>query len=287
MKSRIISISLILWMGIEKNSSKADQHMKDKRRRGGMNMEEVNERKNWIISDETLKSLEDTTLFYPCSGNDFFTPFYLFSPHVTTFWFVDVSYFSSGHQNSIGAGLDLPANKCSPLLDDKDYQLLDTRIEGEPDWDQYNRDIDRCVRTEIYKHIASGRTITIHRRRGYGFTAFDTENLGKLGVFFYRGDSGGEGGSPSNRWFRKVRFKIVTDKLCENGIIVTDGSNSDGKMKNFLGKYNWEEKYPIGQELIDDLPSFQFDSKTFQCVGYAGKKYGPTAIWRVERNHVG
>jgi len=53
-----------------------------------------------ILGKDELESIRDSTLFYPCSGNDLLVPIELFSPYVTDFWFVDRGYFSPGHHGT-------------------------------------------------------------------------------------------------------------------------------------------------------------------------------------------
>ena len=131
-----------------------------------------------ILNRDALpEEIKDTTLFYPCSGNDLVVPVQLFAPFVTDFWFVDSGYFSSGHQDTRHYGFDKPADKQKPLLKaDRNYRLIgEPTIVGTPDWQSNIYDIEPCVLTETYQHIASKRRIKIHRRRGYGFSAFKKE----------------------------------------------------------------------------------------------------------------
>jgi hypothetical protein len=156
----------------------------------------------YFLDQSVLPTIENSTLFYPCSGFDVFDPIELFAPHVTEFWFVDKAYFSSGHQNTRHYGFDLPANHQLPLLVDySEYDLLGWKIIGPPDWGG-NPDIEPCISEENYRHIQSGKTIKINRRRGYGLSALKKE-VETIGVFFYRGDSCGEGG----RWGSMARSK--------------------------------------------------------------------------------
>lgn len=167
----------------------------------------------FIITPETWLSVVDSTLFYPCAGQDFFTAINLFSPFVTDFWFVDRGYFSPGHQDTRLYGMDAPADQQLPLLGRKrnsSYQFIEKCIVGPPTWNRDIRDIEPCILTETYLHRRSSRLIRIHRRRGYGVSAFEKE-ITSLGVFFYRGDSQGEGGS-GNLWMYSKRINAICEK---------------------------------------------------------------------------
>lgn len=242
----------------------------------------------YIRGSEALAAVEGTALFYPCSGNDLEVPIRLFSPFMTEFWFVDRGYFTPGHQNTKRYGFDRPADEVAPVLGgDADYNLLRKDIEGLPYWSKHSRDIEPCILTETYRHVPSGKSVKIKRRRGYGFSAFRND-IRKIGVFFYRGDSQGEGGS-GNLWLNPKHVDEVCGKLVDDGLFVTDGSQRKRWMNSTstgayhqLSKYNFEKCPMSPEELVANTKSFA-DSKgrTFTCIGYAGERYGPTLIWRV------
>lgn len=245
-----------------------------------------------FLGKGAMLAIAGTALFYPCSGNDIEVPIRLFSPHVTEFWFVDRGYFTPGHQDTKQYGFDRPADEVAPVLvQDADYQLLGTNIEGQPYWRLSSRDIEPCILTETYRHLPSGRTIQIKRRRGYGFSAFRND-IRQIGVFFYRGDSQGEGGS-GNLWLKPDHINEICAKLIDGGLLVTDGSQQSKWTKPAPNSEYW----PLAQfhggrprpkdpeEILRGTRPFT-DSKgrTFTCVGYAGERYGPTLIWRVARS---
>lgn len=244
-----------------------------------------------ILSETELEKIKDSTLFYPCSGNDLLVPIEIFSPYVIDFWFVDTGYFTPGNQDTRFSGLDKPADEQRPVLErDNRYELISKDIIGPPSWSSEDRDIIPCILTEAYRHIQTGRKIRIHRRRGYGYSAFRTE-IETLGVFFYRGDSQGEGGS-GNQWLREEHIYEICNKLINDGLIVSDGSDGSPypsyKGKGGIYKRTWKKlrssasKDP--EELIRLAGSFtDHRQRLFRCVGYAGEKYGPTMIWQVAR----
>jgi hypothetical protein len=240
---------------------------------------------NFILEKNVLSEIKDTVLFYPSSGNDLITPVKIFSPFVTEFWFVDKGYFVPGHPNTRSYGLDVPADKQAPLLgSNKDYKLVDTQLSGAA-----NRDKEPSVLTERYLHHSSGKHITIHRRRGYGFRVF--REIKKLGVFFYRGDSLGEGGS-GDLWLESDHIDEICEKLNPAGLIVTDGSNQGRKNVypyQELTKYYFRSEDTIvsPEELIESMEQFHdFHSRVFKCIGYAGHRYGPTMIWQVKKGRI-
>lgn len=248
---------------------------------------------DWILDKKRLEGVKDLSLFYPCSGYDIFTPIEIFSPYITDFWFVDRGYFSSGHQDTGSYGWDIPADRQSPVLGaDKRYKFLGRKIIGSPDWDFNNMEIEPCVLSETYCHIQSNREIRVHRRRGYGFSAFRNEQaIGTLGVFFYRGDSSGEVGS-GNRWLGEDHLEEVFSKLINGGLLVLDGSDGSPLKREKIGiyseicKYSWTDDISMTpEELIAGMKVFtDGKGRNYHCVGYAGKGYGPTMIWQVHKN---
>jgi hypothetical protein len=83
----------------------------------------------------------------------------------------------------------------------------------------------------------------------------------------------------------------VCSKLMDGGLFVTDGSQrkrwmnstSSGAYRQ-LTKYNFEKSPMPPEELVASTKPFT-DSKgrTFTCIGYAGERYGPTLVWRVNK----
>ena len=239
-----------------------------------------------------LAAVDGSSLFYPCSGNDLEAPIRLFSPHVTEFWFVDRGYFTPGHQDTRQYGYDRPADEVASVLEgNADYTLLRKDLAGMPSWSMHKRDIEPCILTETYRHLPSGKTIRIKRRRGYGFSAFRND-IRQIGVFFYRGDSPGEGGS-GNLWLKPDHIDEICAKLIDGSLLVTDGSQqsnrtiSSPKAEYYpLAQYHGSRPRPKDPEEIVRVTKPFADSKgrTFTCVGYAGERYGPTLIWRVNRS---
>ncbi len=106
-----------------------------------------------------------------------------------------------------------------------------------------------------------------------------------LGIFFYRGDSLGEGGS-GNLWLIPDHLDEVCDKLINGGLIVTDGSNH-GSYGHTEYEELWNQSNASGsmEEIIKSAKRFMDKrGRSFTCVGYAGKRYGHTLIWQVKKD---
>ena len=237
----------------------------------------------YILDLEALPEIRDTTLFYPCSGNDWQVPIKLFSPSLTVFWFVDKAYFRKGSALTREYGFDAPADEQKPILEgNPDYRLAGKpTVVGPPNWPLRDSGMRPCVLTERYEHIPSGRTIKVHRRRGCGFPSFNKKII-SLGVFFYRGDSQGEGGS-GNLWLASGHLDGVCEKLVDGGLVVTDGSQHDYWYEE-LWKYHTGDCPSDAEEIVATAKPFtDRKGRLFTCIGYAGHKYGPTLVWQVRK----
>lgn len=237
------------------------------------------------MPEDVRQRLDGTTLFYPCSGEDWPRPIDIFAPVISDFWFVDLRYFTS-----------YPAGRVRPLLGPDSYRLQDITIDGpEEAMLEYRTDaktgkrylwIEPCTRTEQYCHLESGREIRIHRRRGFGPSAM-RKHIQEMGVFFYRGDSLGEGGS-GTQWLtlRRSHARLITEilvRLINGGLIVTDGSNclAAGNPYAEFGRFY---QHDVGPEAASLARSFEDRQRNrFRCIGYAGQRYGPTLVWQVEK----
>ena len=242
-------------------------------------------KEEFILPAAVLDAVRGQALFYPCSGNDTACCFKLFSSHISDFWFVDIGYFHS-----------MDSHRRSLLDGHSGFRLLDKSLVGpavanvETRYDEKTGKsylyLEPCVVTETYEYIKYGVIMKVHRRRGFGVSGF-RKHISRLGVFFYRGDSPGEGGS-GNRWLHSDRINEVCNKLVDGGLIVTDGSQHGGRDERFykeLWKYNWKDVSFEPSALIDDFHSFEDRfGRQFTCVGYAGKRYGPTMIWQVRNS---
>lgn len=240
------------------------------------------------MKNENITNIDDLdfdktgVLFYPCSGNDLIAPVNMFSEHLTDLWFIDRGYFTPGHQDTKVFGLDLDAHLVKPVLQNlSNYELTRKSIAGLPSFEQSNNNIEPCVKSETYLHKNTNKEFKLHLRRGYGVSALNND-IKRISVFFYRGDSDGEGGS-GTQWLNSSRFHEVLKKMVNNGLIVTDGSQSCGsiqyaKFATFFRSKDGYEDYIHNRETFYDNQGFKFE-----CVGFAGHRYGPTLIWKLTK----
>lgn len=239
-----------------------------------------------VLPDAELAPIIDSSLFYPCAGADFLAAVQLVSPVVTDFHFVDKAYFCPGHQDTKHWHLDRSANRQAAVLaKNEEYQLLDVAVVGTPvSYVRHRSDpVLPCVRRETYRHLPTERIIHISRHRNDGEQAF-LQHQGPLGVFFYRGDSQGEGGS-GICWLSEEKISMISDRLLNGGLFITDGSQNDGGLEY---RYLWSAR---DQELCQqkgikpaDLPSFQDrHGRRFTCLANIGMRYGPTLVWQVAK----
>jgi hypothetical protein len=254
------------------------------------------------IQEAALQAVRGRVLFYPCSGDDLYIPLMLFADHVSEFWFVDILYGWIGVNQC-----NLPTHNISESLinslpySDLQYRLI-RHISSGPLWlrqsepqfgepNSYrncylrepNQVIQPCLKSEYYRIAHQRRPIVINRRRGFGFTTLRSM-IDSIGVFFYRGDSLGEGGS-GNIWLGSEHMHDVIMKLCDGGLIVTDGSNHSYHGHRESTEYSsfavYSETHHPPQSLPDSFSDSQGNS--FNCVGYAGMRYGPTFVWQVAK----
>jgi hypothetical protein len=108
------------------------------------------------------------------------------------------------------------------------------RVQSEPSEEQsrgsqyFNRypanEEKRFQETWEYTIGGNRRSVEILRHHCDNLEAFDS--VKNISVFFYRGDSYGEGGS-GQMWMGKELFPKIVEKLNQRAIIVTDGANHD------------------------------------------------------------
>ena len=218
----------------------------------------------YSLPDEVLRHLRAGTLFYPSAWYDISIPIEVFSSRLSNFWFVDTDY--TGRR---------------PLLENNpDYELVGNQkesVSGETLVKHKPFKIE--VYQETYERKQDQRRITVYQCKGYGYDAFRALlkcRRIQLSVFFYRGDSPGNGGS-GFYWLKKPRLKNVLEVLEDYGLIVSDGSNAIRKLRTF---HNCSG---VGNAAQERVRSFTFANRRFECVGYLGEKYGPTLVWQVKR----
>ncbi len=262
------------------------------------------------LASGILDHVAGGTLFYPGSGADWAVPVALFAPLVSDFWFVDRGYFIPGHEDTREDRLDRPPAESPPLLLDHPAYVLRHRSIERP-WLQpgycsggphFRSDLDAwrhpeaseavrdraapLILTEHYQHEASGRNIRLHRCRGDALAYFEGQpRLTHLSVFFYRGDSAGEGGS-GIRWLSPKLEAAVLQRLKPGGLFVSDGS--DGAMcpdecPSIFRRGQRTRINPardIARVVAAIKPIQTEQGMRLRCVGYAGERYGSTLVWQ-------
>lgn len=237
---------------------------------------------SYFIPPEYLAKTAGTKLFYPCAGRDVIEPTMIFGPLVSELWFADLAYPAGLRMDPVFGGSS-----------DNEYILKDVKIIGSPEAVLQRRDGYRFLspskRIEIYQR-QDGSALQIIRRRGFGEIALGAEFPDdSIGVFFYRGDGGGEGGSRVE-FFRNRRkiypplqnlFSLLIRKLSKPALIITDGSNCGKRsglpVARFFNSYiSSKDAFMMCAGQIWSVAGMQW-----RCVGFAGHRYGPTLVWAV------
>lgn len=239
---------------------------------------------SFFIEPDWLESVRGTLFFYPAAGSDYAEPLNVFKNHLDTFWFCDKSY---------QRGLNL-----APVFEiDADFCLVGRHKSGAVDArEERRRDksgneysfLEPSRLSENYES-SDGRRLNIVRRRGFGQIALTKEfDSRSIGVFMHRGDSPGEGGS--NVYFlanKKASFEPcgnlfdkLGQKLADNALVVTDGSNAHITRLRRLHRKNMDGA--VAYEYYRGK-SFIFGGFCWSCVGWMSMRYGPTLAWGLQR----
>jgi hypothetical protein len=237
---------------------------------------------SYFIPPEHLAKTVGTKLFYPCAGRDVIEPTMIFGPFVSELWFGDLAY-------PAGLRMDPVFGRSS----NNGYILKEVKITGNPEAVLQLRDGYRFLppskRIETYQR-QDGSALHIVRRRGFDEIALGAEFPDdSIGVFFYRGDGGGEGGSGIEFFGNRRKkypplqnlFSLLLRKLTKPALIVTDGSNC-GKSSGlpiarfFNSSISSKDAFIMCAGQIWSVGGIQW-----RCVGFAGRRYGPTLVWAV------
>jgi hypothetical protein len=248
-----------------------------------------------VLTTDIGVDLSGTCLFYPSAGEDVYAPVQVFLPYVSSFWFVDLNYPGSVGERHIRrlAGRHLLA--AEPRLEPVD----------EPDWDgvMYLHHPGRPPfrKTATFARARSGDPFAVHWCRNHGPAAL-LDLPEPIGIFFYRGDGDGEGGS-SIPWLcdRQTKWRAYTgqmnavlERMIDGALIVTDGCNTRlGESTAAPDPYltfgrslyqrrnNPEAAYEKAQPFEDE------HGHRFRCIGYLGPDghgNGPTLVWQVRKS---
>ncbi len=272
---------------------------------------------------EALESLVERNLFYPSSGGDLPHSISMFSQWIEDFWFVDLSYPIRARNSApaktrpvLNCKSGPPSGDFPPRLDGNKvttrsmakflyhggYNFLEHETEyicGLPlprVFELYERGrgpfikeakFEICVSHETYENADMIRNIRIHRCRGLGdetFLYFFKNKGCPLSIFYYRGDSPGEGGS-GFYWLNGSKLKTVLEVLENGGLIVTDGSNCDDPAtkqlnptgRGFASLEEFNDKTDGNRMRLAE--PFVFSDRKFICLGYVDN----LVIWQVTK----
>lgn len=165
---------------------------------------------------------------YPCAGRDIVEPVLAFGAQLDTFVFVDIWYqFGRFEMPALPGWHEVSG---SVVLEGEPVDEMRSVVVGKRRY----REISPAWRRSKYCHDETGRQIGLVFRRGFGQYALHELRDGSLGMFFHRGDSGGEGGSGviylGNRRMSHAPISMLMDvvkhKLAYPARIVSDGSNT-------------------------------------------------------------
>jgi hypothetical protein len=210
--------------------------------------------------DKSPAEFKNRSLFYPMAGMDVRQPIISFLPHrINTFFFCDKN---------------------------RRYDVRDALPVAQFDFKGFDNVLDAEIADQWGLSRADVTTMRwIATRSGQEFrTSYlkvDAQELmatlgtrgEQFGVFFYRGDSPGEGGS--DVYLLQPPLLETTLSLIENnGVLVSDGSNAVPEFSVFH-----DQRPPIRKiRAMEDFEIFEHD---FYCIGSCGYKYGPSIAWRV------
>lgn len=229
-----------------------------------------------FLPDHARDVAAQGALLYPCSGTDVQEPVRVFAPSVRELMFCDVS--ARGPQVLPG------------------YKRVGCELSGNPEVRASRRHsqgrsyayVEPCVWSERLKHQHSGDDIVVRWRRGFGQYALAEFREKSISVFMHRGESQGDGGS--NTWFlaRERRdheplsnlFDKLALRLRSPALVVSDGSNC--RIRPLRRFHNTDVSAPEAFAAMR-VVVFEHWGLRWSCVGYMGRRYGPTLIWQVER----
>ncbi len=220
-------------------------------------------------------------LFYPCCGDDTREPIQLFIDRITEFHFADSRRFPTLPTAYVCPGIPAarPHRTNGVRFPHRGYIFDPTPVFQ---WAERDEPTHKEVWTVRGR---PGETITLYGHKADGEETFN--KLPALSVFYYRGDSPGEGGS-GVWWLGPRLFHRILDKLVDGGLIVTDGSNPDPGFRHVPWNPLWETNrwwdLRAGEPEPKDLVwEFEYAGRRFIRLMECGYRYGPVYAWRVER----
>lgn len=230
-----------------------------------------------------LTPLTDTYLFYPCSGGDLLTPLMMFAQHIRGFCFADYGYFRPKQQNVRRFGLDKLVDEAGPIMAPNGEWIYEDRQAIRDQSGDFGWQFDKLI--ERYRLLDTGKSFEMMRTGADARDAF-FQLSEPLGIFFYRGDSLGEGGSGIHWNSQDMHFEIGR-RLVDGGLLITDGCNPGAAVAD----YAFGHAVTRAREMTPGSPwrsklhltSVLVPHGDLKCVGYAGYRYGATLIWQFSK----
>lgn len=236
-----------------------------------------------FIEPDWLEYVSGTIFYYPAAGFDTMEPIQVLCGSIQNYWFCDKNYKANLHL-PYALEMNSEFRIVSSIQNGAVGSKLERRIDSKGK--QFNY-LEPSRLIEVYQN--EYLTLTVTRRRGFGQIAITSEFDDKtIGVFMHRGDSAADGGSrgfylsnrkssykPCSHLFRKIE-----NKLKDQAIIISDGSNSsiDWLRKFHLKNVSGETAY-----LHHLKKCYQYGSFHWKCIGWLKMRYGPTLAWGLTR----
>lgn len=246
-----------------------------------------------MIKNKTFKEMFNINipkgiLYYPCCGDDKYEPISLFRDSIDEFHFSDINSKrlclpnTEAPYNKINKDIKFNNEKvdfyCNIITNSK---MLESYIYNNYINDSFKKyykfNFGACrVQDKVKKYMC---TLNTENQRNIQIithcldSAITLMLLENISVFFYRRDSPGEGGS-GQWWMGEELLRILTDKMVDGGIILTDGSNP-----------NPEERYVPWKALIsgDKKEDFQYFERSFEYIGKVESEIRSVHAWRVRK----
>lgn len=219
-------------------------------------------------------NLAPGVLFYPSCGQDSEVPIKLFLDAVTEYHFVD---------HYIITPLPLSVRGDRRIINGTDYAIERT-LHSEPNEEQQDQRVrfingpaneeKRFHETWSFTSGENKHQVEMFRHHADNLEVF--KQLDKIAVFFYRGDSPGEGGS-GQMWMGTELFPLVVEKLAAKAIIATDGNNySESQLRVELPWQAMLNNYPKDKDR-----DFFYQNRQFLYIGSIAGPQRDTGIWLV------
>lgn len=230
-------------------------------------------------------------LFYPCYGDDTYKPISLFLDTLDEFHFADILISDSSlpvlevEGNINRKIIKRDGESCyfskDAVRDSSKERISIINLDlGKVLEENLNFYIGNCrskIEVPVQKRTwIVGKEKSIKNIYTYGVDGFTSLlTLDNISVFFYRGDSIGEGGS-GQWWFGKNIFETLLDKMVEGGIILTDGANFDMR-EEFVP---WKNLSTCGAK--EDFTALGRD---FEYIGQVYSDAKELHAWRVTKSN--